>query len=497
MVDSSTMNRVLRQQISSSDSNVSYSATTDSETKTFDDEAVRAFHERTGSGNEPVANGRSPPSARSSPRESTTSPQTVEEGDNVCPPTTASFSREDSLQNYLDSIFYEDNEEQVEQLLHQPASAGGAERQLPGLQNRMNQLDISTRGSVQLVSQTQPSQEAEAGNEKGVSSSMRKSTVPCKCYLCRQKFTLLGKRRKVCRNCGELVCRQCSRGRWPYQMLPKENNPQNEKSLRVCNKCQSKCESFRDTLIQGDVKKAKNILNAGKVQLFYPYQIYPKKQFPIHCAVLSGNLELVQWLVEKRCNPRVVDADGCTALSISAREGFFEISKFLIFRGYCQVTEVKDITVLQKMLRTCFIKLQRTDIQHSLTRFTHSSQSSQGTNECLPEAQEEQPFEENTNERGHWIPKNELEEEEQLRLALKMSEVEQKGVSDVQIVQATNEDVEQEEEEDSCVICWERSIDCVLVPCGHMACCKGCAAKFEECPVCRKKVSQVVKTYKT
>ena len=47
-----------------------------------------------------------------------------------------------------------------------------------------------------------------------------------------------------------------------------------------------------------------------------------------------------------------------------------------------------------------------------------------------------------------------------------------------------------------CTLCFDRFIDTVLVPCGHACVCSNCGESVNgTCPVCRKPVDQVVKTY--
>ncbi|KAH9417415.1 hypothetical protein DERP_007413 [Dermatophagoides pteronyssinus] len=50
-----------------------------------------------------------------------------------------------------------------------------------------------------------------------------------------------------------------------------------------------------------------------------------------------------------------------------------------------------------------------------------------------------------------------------------------------------------------CWLCCERSIDCVLLDCGHLISCLLCAQqkirRFGKCPVCRKIVWKVVRIY--
>jgi hypothetical protein len=42
-----------------------------------------------------------------------------------------------------------------------------------------------------------------------------------------------------------------------------------------------------------------------------------------------------------------------------------------------------------------------------------------------------------------------------------------------------------------CVVCFEGSINTVLVPCGHVALCSGCAHRLSACPICRSDIAQV------
>ncbi|XP_010418429.1 PREDICTED: E3 ubiquitin-protein ligase SP1 [Camelina sativa] len=49
---------------------------------------------------------------------------------------------------------------------------------------------------------------------------------------------------------------------------------------------------------------------------------------------------------------------------------------------------------------------------------------------------------------------------------------------------------------DLCVICLEQEYNAVFVPCGHMCCCTACSSHLTSCPLCRRRIDQVVKTYR-
>jgi len=50
-------------------------------------------------------------------------------------------------------------------------------------------------------------------------------------------------------------------------------------------------------------------------------------------------------------------------------------------------------------------------------------------------------------------------------------------------------------ENEQCIICFDRRIDCVLLECGHLAVCMSCSKNLRECPICRRMVSRVVQTF--
>ncbi|XP_076901131.1 E3 ubiquitin-protein ligase SP1-like isoform X1 [Bidens hawaiensis] len=49
---------------------------------------------------------------------------------------------------------------------------------------------------------------------------------------------------------------------------------------------------------------------------------------------------------------------------------------------------------------------------------------------------------------------------------------------------------------DICVICLEQEYNSVFVPCGHMCCCVTCSSHLTSCPLCRSRITQVVKTFR-
>lgn len=51
-------------------------------------------------------------------------------------------------------------------------------------------------------------------------------------------------------------------------------------------------------------------------------------------------------------------------------------------------------------------------------------------------------------------------------------------------------------EKDICKICWDATINCVLLECGHMCSCINCSKKLTECPICREHVVRCVHVFR-
>ncbi|KAK9281011.1 hypothetical protein L1049_003903 [Liquidambar formosana] len=49
---------------------------------------------------------------------------------------------------------------------------------------------------------------------------------------------------------------------------------------------------------------------------------------------------------------------------------------------------------------------------------------------------------------------------------------------------------------DLCVICLEQEYNAVFVPCGHMCCCTTCSSHLTSCPLCRRRIDQIVRTFR-
>lgn len=139
-----------------------------------------------------------------------------------------------------------------------------------------------------------------------------------------------------------------------------------EKYLRICNACNQLMELTRNALINGDLATVQvcrlddndyansltfvslqNTALTGRVVFTQPYSIFPDGYFPVHCATLSGNLELLRWLVEeKSCSIQEKDSKSDTPLAVAARMNNLYLLEYLVHKG-ANTTEISGLESLQ------------------------------------------------------------------------------------------------------------------------------------------------------
>ncbi|XP_076638330.1 E3 ubiquitin-protein ligase RNF34 isoform X1 [Colletes latitarsis] len=51
-------------------------------------------------------------------------------------------------------------------------------------------------------------------------------------------------------------------------------------------------------------------------------------------------------------------------------------------------------------------------------------------------------------------------------------------------------------DENLCKICWDEPVECVILECGHIACCLNCGKQMSECPICKQYIVRVVRFFK-
>jgi len=177
------------------------------------------------------------------------------------------------------------------------------------------------------------------------------------CRICEEAFNKYLKAEN-CQNCGQLVCGDCSAESWPQAMVPESFNDKKTDFVRVCAACNTAMERFANTLKSGDFAAVITHYNEGNVNLHHPFLTLPDSPYAIHCAAASGNVKVLEWLVEEKfCSWKdaatgkpLVNASGLTVLAIASRRGDREMMRYAAQQMHCSVADITDIAVLQRGL---------------------------------------------------------------------------------------------------------------------------------------------------
>lgn len=282
--------------------------------------------------------------------------------------------------------------------------------------------------------------EAEAKKFCKAYSPPKMMELTPECYICEDPFT--SKIRPVhCRNCGVCVCEGCTT-RWSGRMIPKTYMTHANYSpqvVRVCKSCQWLSNAHCMALLKGRYQDTLKIYETGNVNLRTCFaDIRGESMFPVHCCTLGGNLELLKWLVDKQLCPISVKRDSKTGKMLSVKTSSDRTLLDLAMTGKPKL----DI-----LMYLVYKGLSTTDLMEpALTAKTLEALLKSGLMEGPQSA------------------------------------VMNNVMTVVDPSEGTMCSVE-----NPCNLCCEKTMDCVLSPCGHMLSCQDCGKKLEICPICKKK----------
>ena len=105
------------------------------------------------------------------------------------------------------------------------------------------------------------------------------SKLSC-CSICEESFNKYLKAEN-CRNCGQLVCPDCSDETWPSTMIPVTFYEKNSLHIRICSACIKTTNSFIAALKSGDLETVQCLYKYSNVNLHQPYSILPDAPYPV------------------------------------------------------------------------------------------------------------------------------------------------------------------------------------------------------------------------
>jgi len=289
------------------------------------------------------------------------------------------------------------------------------------------------------------------------------------CRDCGGKFAFF-RRACHCRNCGACICKIDCSVQWPRQSMPHTYNTKDENVMNICRSCHKLSFLFRDALLSGNERKVLELYETGNINLRSPFaHVKGEVLYPIHCAIVGNNLNLIKWLVDVKFVPlhksskkpgrkgqrdgTLTTSKGKTILELAIIRNNIDVVRYLV----CD----KNISILSyKNLSSALITLEK-----ALMRITLLSNGTGVVNNGI--------------------------DMDHIALGESTKENEKDGAETDGKVFSDSKRFE----DDACIICCNNPIDCVTIPCGHSLCCLKCSAELTDCPLCCTK-STFLRTFK-
>ena len=300
------------------------------------------------------------------------------------------------------------------------------------------------------------------------------------CFDCGGKFAFF-RRACHCRNCGVCICKIDCSVQWPRQSMPHTYNTKDENVMNICRSCHHLSNLFRDALLSGDEKRVLELYETGNINLRSPFaHVKGEVLYPIHCAVLGGNLKLIKWLVDIKCVPlhksskksrrkgprdgTLTTSKGKTILELAIISNNIDVVRYLVCDKNVSILSYRDlssalITLESALKRITFLSKGTCDLESG-----DGIAGAESQDDCIVSEED----------RGENVKENEDNGVEMGGKVLSDST---------------------RSEDDACIICCNNPIDCVTIPCGHSLCCLKCAAELTDCPLCCTK-STFLRTFK-
>ena len=230
-------------------------------------------------------------------------------------------------------------------------------------------------------------------------------------------------------------------------------------------------------------------------------------RFPVHCAVMGGNLAILKWLVDGHCCPIAVRRDQRSKHLVSVQTSEdrslvdlamtgkpkLDILRYLVMEKSLSVTDIKDSSLVPKALEALLragIPLVPTDnnnsrrtaspvedglvhivadddvdVEESLTTLDDAVRSFQSP--CSLRTVRECSF-------------NPIKA---FAVSLSLSHTHTHTSRPISFCccYATLSYLRHTQ----CIICCSQPMNSVLTPCGHQVCCEECGKSLQTCPVCK------------
>lgn len=209
-------------------------------------------------------------------------------------------------------------------------------------------------------------QEARAACEQYAPPRMHSFEDYAYCHICKKSFNKVIRRPCHCYNCGVCVCTKCTET-WPSVMLPITfTMTKKRRQYRVCLACDWISNTFRLALLSGDIDKIDQLHSTGNLNLRVPFAKARGSYYPVHCAILSGSLTTLKWLVQNHYCPihstnkripctldyhAVLTTEKKSVLSLAMENQELSILYYLIIELGINIMQYDNLTVSLKTIQ--------------------------------------------------------------------------------------------------------------------------------------------------
>lgn len=236
----------------------------------------------------------------------------------------------------------------------------------------------------------------------------------------------------------------------------------------------------------------------------------PSCSYPVHCAVLGGSLELLQWLVDTHCCPLrsirisgktrqssgsftpILTSRGRSLLGIAMEKEKIDLVRYLVVDKGMPLTGEKDlnmgtlIRILDRLLRTMPSPGQaESSSQRSLGNGRLGTPPPRQFGSGIPDTSSTRQTEASwrADEALAFELAEQLRREEDSQGSVEDA-VRKTGTGLMLVCMSLIINLLTHYYSPQCIICFANSIDCVVTPCGHQICCMTCSKNISRCPVC-------------
>jgi len=228
---------------------------------------------------------------------------------------------------------------------------------------------------------------------------------------------------------------------------------------------------------------------------------------PLHLASLYGKMEVVIYLRDKGAKTDLLASSGETPLHLATINGHANVVEYLLSEG----TDWKIVNNSGKKAsdyaRKKNLKKLFEDAEKGI--FNHEEEEVQDDGRVLKKKKAliSNKLVEDLIQLGYhkgdilesMYTINEANEDAN-KISNVVKELERKKDErrkEMEVEHSSKSKDDDGDEENSCKICFENRIDCVIIPCGHISICINCSVGLKLCPMCRQDIVQVIKTFKS